>query len=1119
MSGFGRYELVDTIAAGDFATVWRARDRELGREVAIKQIHPQFLHDERQLARYWQEAQLLASLQHPHVLTVYDIVRSRGWLILELMRGSLRQAVEAGPLDLDFLRVTIVSALSALHFLHANGVVHGDVKPSNLMVDAQNRVKLGDFGLARRATSDEGSLLKGTTKYMAPELLSPQFGAVGPAADLYSLGFSAFELMCGPEFESLFPGLSTFGRDKQIAWMMWHAAPDRHLPQISQVLQGVPPDLAHVIQRLVQKDQALRYTSARDAIEDLRAHRMAAKQPEAPPAAAPAPRPSRRRRLLAIGAFALSLTVVLGFLLLDRRSAPKTRPEGPPALRGVVREVWPEERRLSLESSDDGRAIELRFRTEDRIFVNGKSRLLYDLRRGDRLEAKLDPLGRFASPVQVTREETGAGLVTKVSPESGQIVVQFTEGEGRGRQQAIEVPSGTKIVFNGRETVDDRPTRLADLRPGDRVEVAHLAQDGVNKAVRLSVQRVVGFHGVLRKIDRERGLFSFALAGAADPAPLVTLPVADPCDVTLNNQRSVQERIVQPADLKEGDEVDVQHDTKIVRMDARRVYRVNGTLTKLDTATRLMELIVQGRNAPSPFLAAAACSIELSGTPARLDDLRAGDVVEVSFDTPEARLPEAKAILARRPADPQRVALILAGESYDDASVSPLPQAAADTELLRAALVDRYRTAPDRVLVLASESLVRLEQGIPRFLAGATPDTKLIVYVIAQAYRDDDGQVYIAPKTFDSRRIAASGLRLQWLVDQLEQCPAGEKLLLLDACHAGDGADLARQPSSAEMIRTIQPPSPGLAPLRTLTAIASCAAGQRGLLLSDGKGLFASCLASGYGGAADANRDTHIEPTELLAYLQQSMPAAAKLLNKEQTPVLFLPDARPPRLSADARKAIHALAAFLPQTRFDKEKVDLQYVTAEQLAGKEVEPKLLYGLLLLKGKRRDEAARIFEEVNLDRPGNLTAGQALAWIHFDRLACQAGVDALTGMVSQIKPPRNPADPISEDLRRVFAWAGQLREFGVSAVLEGRRASEPSASKLDMAVAAQGDQAQQAYEQGRAKSRATLADLGKQIDFTTDDATAARLRVQRRQLLTYANFPFDEAADRVLAGLDH
>ena len=79
-------------------------------------------------------------------------------------------------------------------------MIHGDVKPSNILVAPPNRVKLGDFGLARRASNEEGSLLKGTTKYMAPELLSAQFGAVGPASDLYSLGFTAYELMVGCAF-------------------------------------------------------------------------------------------------------------------------------------------------------------------------------------------------------------------------------------------------------------------------------------------------------------------------------------------------------------------------------------------------------------------------------------------------------------------------------------------------------------------------------------------------------------------------------------------------------------------------------------------------------------------------------------------------------------------------------------------------------------------------------------------------------------------------------------------------------------------------------------------------------------------------------------------------------
>src|SRR5205807_3835099 len=84
-----RYQLLDKIASGSFATVYRGRDTELGREVAVKQIQEQYLTDPQQLERYWGEAQLLASFQHPNIVTIYDIVRERGWLILELMQSDL----------------------------------------------------------------------------------------------------------------------------------------------------------------------------------------------------------------------------------------------------------------------------------------------------------------------------------------------------------------------------------------------------------------------------------------------------------------------------------------------------------------------------------------------------------------------------------------------------------------------------------------------------------------------------------------------------------------------------------------------------------------------------------------------------------------------------------------------------------------------------------------------------------------------------------------------------------------------------------------------------------------------------------------------------------------------
>ena len=175
-----RYKLVREIGTGDFATVYAAVDNKLGREVAVKKIHDQYLHDEEKLTRYWQEANLLVSLEHPNIMTIFDVIRARGCLVLELMQGSLKQIYSGRAAPIDDVRQMLIQAANGLQHLHQNGIVHGDIKPGNLLLSRQNLVKLGDFGLARRASDSDGSLLKGATKYMAPELVSDQFGSVGP---------------------------------------------------------------------------------------------------------------------------------------------------------------------------------------------------------------------------------------------------------------------------------------------------------------------------------------------------------------------------------------------------------------------------------------------------------------------------------------------------------------------------------------------------------------------------------------------------------------------------------------------------------------------------------------------------------------------------------------------------------------------------------------------------------------------------------------------------------------------------------------------------------------------------------------------------------------------------
>ncbi|NLY00288.1 MAG: protein kinase [Rhodopirellula sp.] len=1116
-----RYEILGTVATGDFATVYRARDRELGREVAVKQIHQQFLGDPRQLERYWHEAQLLASLQHPHVLTIYDVVRPRGWLILELMQGNLEQSARSGPIDLDYLRVVLSSCLSALGFLHTSGIIHGDVKPSNILVNPQNVVKLGDFGLARRASSEQGSMLKGTTKYMAPELVTNQFGPIGPASDLYSLGFSAYELLCGPQFESLFPALASYGRDRQIAWLMWHAAPDRNLPEIGKVLEGVPPDLAHVIQRLVAKDQTQRYRSAQEVLQELHAP---------PTAVIPPPRPderldsssaedARKKRLLRIGAvvaMVCSVALSVAILLPGGKQPPAEVSAGRPPAWGTIRTVYPDDRTLVLESGEDGEPKEIVVKPGDQFYINDKKALLRDLQPGDRAEVEIlrNATGGRVTILRATRPEVARGRVESVEVDVGAVSVAI---EGQSQPLIVRVPATVTITLNGQDQRDGKPIALADLQPEDRVVVAHVGDEAGRVATEMEVRRVITSEGILRELDSDRRSLKFAASEAAD-AVVVTMPIAANCEVTINDLRFINEQMLDASDLKPGDRVSVAHDTEIVRVDAYRILGQAGVVQSVQESTQTLQVQLEDDQRPGTFLVGPDTEISLGGEKAELADLRPEDQIDITHDSPDAKNPRALTIAARRPADPNRWAVIIGVQQYDDQSLSPLGHTLADAKLLEDTLVKRYRVPKAQALLLTDPSLVRMEQAVAGLLERVEADDEVVVYFAGHAYRDDEGRVLLAPKTFDFKRMASTGMPLQKLVDGLEQCPAKDKLLLLDASHAGAGEDPARQPSSSEMLQTLNAP-PGRAALRTVTAIAGSSPGQRGQVVPDRQhGLFALSLAEAFSGRGDVNRDNRMEPTELYSFVKQSMNSAAKSIGQAQVPQLFLPDARPPRLTEEARAAIRKLAAYLRQDASEMTAVKTDYEAAQQLAGKEIEPGLLYGLLLVKARQRTEAIRHFAQIRLTHPDLPLPSQAIAWLEFDKRSYQEGLAELVDFVKRLPQPKKATDGYPEDVGRNLRWAGQLREFAAGAADEPRRPPEPVLARLDSAVEALGAEAVQRYEEGRALARDVMREFDTKIAESNDNATLSKLRVERRQIGHYAVFPFDSAAQEILRSVE-
>ncbi len=176
------YELFEELGRGVNTVVFRSYDLSLGREVAIKELDESARRDPRHRERFLREAQFLAQFEHDNVLRVYSVDTERGWIIMELMKGTLASLIANGPSDPDLVRSILKQTLDALAFLHEKNKVHGTVRPTNLLINECGRVKLSEF-----EQTDVGGELRapqGSKKYLAPELIRPEFGDFGAVARL-----------------------------------------------------------------------------------------------------------------------------------------------------------------------------------------------------------------------------------------------------------------------------------------------------------------------------------------------------------------------------------------------------------------------------------------------------------------------------------------------------------------------------------------------------------------------------------------------------------------------------------------------------------------------------------------------------------------------------------------------------------------------------------------------------------------------------------------------------------------------------------------------------------------------------------------------------------------------
>src|SRR6266511_110883 len=259
----GRYRIVRKLGTGGMANVYLAEDEVLGRRVAIKILNDRHAGDDQFVERFRREAKNAASLSHPNIVSIYDRGEAEGtyYIAMEYLDGrSLEELIVArGPAPVHVAVDYARPILAAIRFAPRHGIVHRDIKPHNVLVDGEGRLKVTDFGIARAGASqmtEAGSII-GTAQYLSPE--QAKDAPVDQTSDLYSVGVVLYELLTG---------VVPFSGDTPVEIAMKHLSSVPEPPSAKRA--EIPRDLDLVVLRALAKDTSERYHSAEEMDADLR---------------------------------------------------------------------------------------------------------------------------------------------------------------------------------------------------------------------------------------------------------------------------------------------------------------------------------------------------------------------------------------------------------------------------------------------------------------------------------------------------------------------------------------------------------------------------------------------------------------------------------------------------------------------------------------------------------------------------------------------------------------------------------------------------------------------------------------------------------------------------------
>ncbi|MBK9740678.1 MAG: Stk1 family PASTA domain-containing Ser/Thr kinase [Actinobacteria bacterium] len=330
----GRYQVLSQLARGGMATVYQATDLRLDRVVALKVMHPHLAHDQAFVSRFQREAKSAARLTHAHVVAVYDQGEDNGliYLAMEYVPGrTLRDVLrQYGPLSPEQALVFLDPVLEALAAAHAAGFVHRDVKPENVLISDDGRVKVADFGLARALVPSDKSITQGmiigTVAYLSPEQMKRS--EADGRSNVYSTGILLFEMITRQV---------PHARESPLSVAYQHVNTD--VPAPSSLRREIPADVDALVVTATRRDPSLRYQNATDFLADVRRVR----------ASLPPPRPfvDSRDTLVVDSTMSAQLAAAAQATAAQALAKPPARPPAPPptSTSATAREPRPRYRR------------------------------------------------------------------------------------------------------------------------------------------------------------------------------------------------------------------------------------------------------------------------------------------------------------------------------------------------------------------------------------------------------------------------------------------------------------------------------------------------------------------------------------------------------------------------------------------------------------------------------------------------------------------------------------------------------------------------------------------------------------------------------------------------------